>query len=82
MNCACCEKTAQNIAFHVTQVKGIIMCFSMDKAQTRHTFTFDVSHSCRQENIEGGIFKTNMVAAVEGQKWQERNCCQTRYKEL
>lgn len=54
----------------------------MDKTQTRRNFIFSVSHSWRQENIEGGIFRTNMVAAVEGQKWQERNCCQTRYKEL
>ena len=52
------------------------------KTQTRHTFTLGVSHSVRQESIEGGIYKTNMVAAVEGHKWQDGNCCQTHYKEL
>lgn len=52
----------------------------MNKTQARQTtFTLGVIHS---RNTEGGVFKTNTATAVEGQKWQDANCCQTHYKEL
>lgn len=94
MNCVCCEKVLTPAGWTWNNLlkyslpshtcEGCIHVFPRalmdeDTDQSQSHFYILCQSFC-----EAGkhIHKTNMVAAVEGQKWQDENCCQTHYKEL